>query len=258
MNRLKTKIRGARNFILGMITMAIIFSFVTSVGALSGRISAILVYDDIKVKIDGRETVLTDLEGNAVEPVMIDNMLYVPMSPMARAFGKKSVYEGGASKTIVITSPVVTADSATEGVKLSDMPVDSSNGGQLGEHKERMANSGNYVFDCLTHHQDGGFFGTVTSNRDYRLDGQYKSIKGTVFLDWDYRSTVCEGSVKLYGDGKLLYASKILTEGCEVMNFEIDLTGVKMLKIEFSTDIGGIGQHRIRIGIGDTILYKYK
>jgi len=58
-------------------------------------------YDDIKIMLDGKETVLTDLEGIAIEPFLINNTMYVPISPLVRKFGKTSTYESS-KKTLVI------------------------------------------------------------------------------------------------------------------------------------------------------------
>ena len=42
--------------------------------------------------------------------------------------------------------------------------------------------------------------------------------------------------LKLYGDGKLLYSSPVMTSGVHPIDFEIDLAGVLELKIEITHD----------------------
>ena len=251
MNKFKSKIRGAKNFTLGFLTCAIIFSLVMTVTAATTR-TATLIYDGVKVNIDGKETVLTDLDGNAVEPVMIDNMLYVPMSPMARAFGKTSVYEGGNTKTIFIKTPVYTADSTADGIKLSDMKADGTNSFRY--DKEVMANSGNYVYDCLT----SGGAGSAKIYNDYQLNKQYKNISGTIFVNWASRSSSSTVIIKFYGDGNLIYTSKTFAGETELTKFDVNLDGVNTLKIEIQRIGGQIGSNHITAGFTEATLYKYK
>ena len=247
------KLSGAKNFILGFLTCALIFSLVISASAWSGTKTANLVYSDVKVNIDGKPVTLTDLEGNEIEPVFINDTLYVPMSPMARAFGKKSVYEGGSKKTIFITTPVISATSSTEEIKLSDMPVESTSGVSFSYLKDCRTNTGDFVFDCVLMKSCNN----KQSIQDYNLNGQYKSIKGTIFVPYIYSSKIIDSGIQIYGDGKLLYSTGQITGETGYINFDVDLTGIKILKIVF---IGTAGNSYmdIEVGFSDTIIYKYK
>lgn len=255
MNNFKTKFSKAKYFILGFLTCVLIFSLVMSVSSWDGTRTANLVYRNVKVNIDGKAVTLTDLEGNAIEPVFIDDTLYVPLSPMARAFGKKSVYEGGTSRTIFITTPSYSANSSTEEIKLSDMPVESRSGDCQFSYKEDCrANSGDFVFDCVLM----ASFNNRQSIQDYNLDGQYKSIKGTIFVPYDDMSYIKEAGVQFYGDGKLLYGSGAITGETGYINFDINLNGVKILKIVFIGSAGNNSNRIVHVGLSNTILYRYK
>ena len=99
MKQNKSKLRRFRDFFIGFLTAVLMLALITTVAATVGKKSVTMVYDDIKVNIDGNPVILTDLEGREIEPVMINDTLYVPMSPMARQFGKTSVYDSiGISK----------------------------------------------------------------------------------------------------------------------------------------------------------------
>ena len=63
--------------------------------------TAKITYDDIKVTIDGKSTTLKDLEGRAIEPFLMNDTMYVPISPLVRQFGKSSTYDTK-TKTLVI------------------------------------------------------------------------------------------------------------------------------------------------------------
>ena len=70
-------------------------------GAMQGTKNVKITYDDIKITMDGKATVLKDLEGRAIEPFIYNDTMYVPISPLVRQFGKSSTYDSK-SKTLVI------------------------------------------------------------------------------------------------------------------------------------------------------------
>ncbi len=56
--------------------------------AASGNTSISALYKDIKVMIDGKETVLTDVNGKVVEPFIVDGTTYAPVRGLSEALGK--------------------------------------------------------------------------------------------------------------------------------------------------------------------------
>jgi len=127
-----------KSFISGFLAAILVMSMITTVFAATRSVTATVTYRDIKVNIDGVETALTDLEGNELEPVILFGTVYVPLSPVARAFGKTSTYDGK-SFTVFINSAKAAAEKAyritdyynADG-KFSDLgralPFDSKNG----------------------------------------------------------------------------------------------------------------------------------
>ena len=78
-----------------IMAVAVILTFVPQTvfaAAYESRTVAI-EYDNIKLNIDGKIVTLTDLEGRAIEPLLLFSTMYVPMSPVVRQFGKNSVYD---------------------------------------------------------------------------------------------------------------------------------------------------------------------
>jgi len=127
-----------KSYIAGFITAVLIMSMITTVFAAARSVTATVTYRDIKVNIDGVPTTLTNLEGNAIEPVILFDTVYVPLSPVARAFGKTSTYDGK-SFTVFINSPKTTTEKVYSIIdyynadgKFSDLgralPFDSKNG----------------------------------------------------------------------------------------------------------------------------------
>jgi len=66
-----TKAHNLKYMLIGAIITIIIVLLVTQVSAFVGAKTATVTYSDIKVNIDGVQTTLTDLEGNAIEPVIL-------------------------------------------------------------------------------------------------------------------------------------------------------------------------------------------
>lgn len=71
---------------------------------------------------------------------------------------------------------------------------------------------------------------------EYKLGKKYNKLSGTFFLDYEWRTTKQEAHFYVYGDGKLLYDG-IQTGGKVPFDFNIDITNVDVLRIEYKTDI---------------------
>lgn len=70
----------------------------------------------------------------------------------------------------------------------------------------------------------------------YRISEKYSSMSGTVFID--SKSTYNSANLYVYGDGLELYAVTV-KGGTDLIEFSINLTGVKVLKIKLFGDIKG-------------------
>ena len=75
---------------------------------------------------------------------------------------------------------------------------------------------------------------------EYKLDKKYNNLSGTFFLDFDWRTTKQEAHFYVYGDGKLLYDG-VQTGGKVPFDFDIDITNVDILRIEYKTNIWSSG-----------------
>ena len=236
----KTTLKKLGFMILGSIlTLAIVFA-VPQVNALVATRTATVTNNDIKVNIDGVPVILTDLEGNAVEPIIVFDTLYAPVSPLARAFGKTSTYDGNAN-TVYINTSTPLPPKIGETVKLSDLNYFTRAGNYFVYHDEVRDNTDTYRKDCLIK--------TASGTTDYLLNKEYSHITGTAFLTFDHRTTTRDHYVKIYGDGKLLYESPRISGGVKPFEFRVDLTDVDIMKISIEGD-GAI------IGLSETIIYK--
>jgi len=89
--------------IKGLVFSLIIFVLVGTGTAIatSGSKEILVVYDNIKLMIDGVAVVPKDAAGNAVEPFICNGTTYLPVRAVASALGK-SVSWDGATKTVII------------------------------------------------------------------------------------------------------------------------------------------------------------
>ena len=103
---------------------------------------------------------------------------------------------------------------------------------------------------------------TRTQSATYKLGGQYSRITGSFYKSWERREVSHNGNLYIYGDEQLLYSYKHMEVGAAPIQFDVDISGVDMLKIEIQIEgdaekgtIGGFfGEGAYQIGEG--LLYK--
>ena len=210
-----------RGFILGFITCILIFSLIIPVASWAGTKTATVTYRDIKVYIDSVETTLKDLEGNAIEPVILFDTVYVPLSPLARAFGKSSTWDGNANAIYIGPKP-------TEKVNFMDVapPYDVSN-------KYRVTAADNVTMGGTKYN------GAVQSSCDsysalktyslHNLNGNYNKLVG--YIGHVDGTAMGNAVYNFYGDGKLLAEYDVKGDDFP-KQISLNVTGIKQLKIE--------------------------
>lgn len=100
--------------------------------------------------------------------------------------------------------------------------------------------------------------GTVT----YDLDGMYSELQGTVYVPRIARNAnwARKTSFKIYGDGKVIYDAGSFNSGTrEPIDFDVDVTGVKELKIVilgiYSTTKNGVYTYHPKVCASNMVLY---
>jgi len=183
-----------------------------------------IAYNNLKVNIDGVETILTDLEGRAIEPFIYDGVAYVPLSPLARALGKNAVYDGGAG-TIFITTPAVPPPPAPRVTYFFDvLTTYEISGGTRIREKESFKILGNDYTNGWSFFVDR----RLEASALYNLSGKYTTIKGV--LGRIDGSTQVEGTLFIYLDDKL-YAEYPLKPNMLATEVVIDVTGANIMKL---------------------------
>ena len=82
-------------------------------------------------------------------------------------------------------------------------------------------------------------FGAKERNyHSYFLNGNYSKIKGTLFMDYEDKDYNHRTLFYIYGDGELLYSEDI-QGGENPIDFSVDISGVKILRIEMNDGYTG-------------------
>jgi hypothetical protein len=69
--------------------------------------------------------------------------------------------------------------------------------------------------------------------RDYSINGQFRRINGTVFVQAPQRNTSGFGNFVILADGVELYRSQNIFPGTTPFEFDVDISGVTTLRILF-------------------------
>jgi len=198
-------------------------------------------FNNIRIIIDGETITPRDGTGNRVEPFTVEGTTYVPLRAIAEAFGTDVRWDGSTSSVIITSqdggSPPPSQPSAPTGnrVRLTSLDFLAEDGGLggLGSWGERDSRANNGVSQAdavlLTVFGRGG-------TRDYLLNNEFSSFTGTVFLEYESRSTRYSFTFSIWGDGELLHSVENVTAGFLPQSFNVDTSGVNVLRIGFTKD----------------------
>jgi len=160
----------------------------------------------------------------ATEGFIYDGTTYLPVRAVSEAVGKAVSWDGRTS------SVYIGQHSSNEPIAaLTDLDYFNMEGGlsiKNGQSaKDNLGRTYNYGYICIYRN---GFI-------EYKLNGEISRLTGTYFVPYKEHSTGQKGTLKIWGDGKLLYTSPEMTGGIEPVEVDVDLTGVLTLKIEMNT-----------------------
>ena len=114
------KLHNLKWFLLGMATCILISSLIITIVAANRerRVTAELIYRDIKITLDGNELIPKDAQGNVVEPFIIDGTTYLPVRGISSALGLDIDWDG-TTNTVILTTPSHSEYITTRGVEYS-------------------------------------------------------------------------------------------------------------------------------------------
>lgn len=220
----------------GLIAGVLIGAMLTSGAVFAKQASETIsvIYDNIKILIDGKEYQPTDANGNVVEPFIYNGTTYLPVRAIANAFDKEVDWEAQTS-TVTLGSKnydwldqMGYVDYETTGVynSLSAIPANT----KTSDGKKQSRGIQFYFIDEVDHGSRENEKGTFDCYQtiSYLLNGNYKTFEGEVSY---MGQSSAASQIKIYGDEKLIYASPTLSGGMQSTPFSISVDNIKVLKI---------------------------
>jgi hypothetical protein len=246
------KLSNTAFLVIGIIIGMFGVTTATSVVAAVNSIQATVTYRDIKVNIDGKPTVLTDLDGQPIEPVILFDRVYVPLSGIGRAFNRNVTWDS-ATSTVHIRRKDDTSTVGLKPVKLTNLTYTKQGGHEFVYSEGMLDNTNNYVEDCwllssnYTHDR---------TSRNYDINREYARIEGTMFIPLDRQNMNTTYKLEIYCDDKLAYESPYLSSGGNPIKFDVGIDNVKDLRVQF-VKVNGESHGSYNVAISNVTLYKY-
>lgn len=217
-----------KGFFVGFVLAATLFSLEsTAWGAMVGK--TIEVFTGVNIYIDDVKLNPVDPNGNPIEAFIYNGTTYLPVRAVGEAVGKVVQWEGK-------TSSVYLGRHTGEKPAVWLKDLDYFMGDKFITLSSDKDNLGQTRTNCII---GKSYLGSGSSdyywNNTYKINGQYRLISGTLYQRYDYRSAESKGSLKIYGDGNLLYEAT-MDRGVEPIDFSVDIQGVLELRIEYRAE----------------------
>ena len=236
---MKKIIHGAIAFLLGALV------FVTS-NTLAGTDTKPLdeSLQSINLVVNGNPVTLKDSNGNVVEPFVVDGSTCLPIRSIAEVLGTSVDWDGSTNTVYIGHKPGQKKLS-----ELIDFSYQSTGATYLHKISKMRMNTGDYADDCIFSSNFGFLEGS--SSADYQLNAGYKRIKGCIFLNFDSRGREGVERFIIWGDDNQIYKSADITSAFTPTEFDVDITGVNVLRIEAEFERGLTVR---TIGLSNTVL----
>lgn len=178
------------------------------------------VTEKVTVVVDGKEITPTDNNGETVETIIHDGVVYLPVKTVADATGK-AYYWDGPNYTVYLGD----MDGALEypTVEIEKM---TSIGDSVSKTESLTDNYGNRysraIYNCKDH-----------INFEYLLNMKYSSFKGTLYIPEGENSNDSV-YLKVVADGTTIYTSPEMNKTSAPLDIDVNVTGYNDVKIQFS------------------------
>ena len=210
-----------KSFVLGLLVATLILGIAAPAMASTLK-TAELYFNDIKIRLNGKELTPKDVNGNIVEPFVIDGTTYLPIRAVASALGLNVDWDG-----------------ATQTVILGNDPEYGQPAAWLGELDTFTGSAYEYTvtnqhYDSYSTANNGDTFERYWycgDSIDYLLKGQYTRLTGTFYLSASSKNTDMVKRLLIYSDDRLIYTSPELTSGVEPIDFDVDVSNCYKLTI---------------------------
>lgn len=215
------------SFIAGMIVMALIFTVCVPALA-SGNLTDLknVLVGGIRIVIDGQELHPTDVNGNAVDPMIYNGTTYLPVRAVAGAVGK-AVYWDGPNYTVYLGDMDGELEYPT--IMLKDMTnINAIAPRETNRLKDNYGNTYSYAItnDPSNNGDTAPAFECITAMK-------YSRLKGTLYVP---EGTASEKTVfiTIVADGHEIYRSPEMSKISEPVAIDVNVKGYNDIKIQFS------------------------
>ena len=213
-----------------------------------------VIYNSIKIFIDGAEYVAKDANGNVIEPFIYNGTTYLPVRGIANAFGKDVIWDGENASVYLGKTGQNQPDDYLHKLQYNDcIRADGYNFwvlngiGSITDFSKSTYTNGLIFNDSYANFRKSAVENEIDQANvimDYPINGQYTSIAGTVVLPQkidvanfnkdNENARQNTADVFIYGDGRLL--KKISQASTTMpMKFEASIKGVNMLTLKIKT-----------------------
>lgn len=214
-----------------LVLLALVLTLSVTVFAKQATETISVMYDNIKILIDGVEYTAKDANGNVIEPFIYNGTTYLPVRGIANAFDKNVDWEPQTSTVILGSKNYDWLDQ----MGYANYETSAAHNTLTAWDTNQKADDG-MKYDRglklkLYYDADENNDGTYSSyqNVEYLLNNNYKSFRGKlVCVDYNNKQSAI---IKIYGDGNLLYTSPPMSKGTKTVEFDIDISNYKVLKI---------------------------
>ncbi|MCX8074889.1 MAG: NPCBM/NEW2 domain-containing protein [Clostridia bacterium] len=200
-----------------------------------------VIYNNIKVVVDGKVVQAKDSKGNAVEPFIYNGVPYLPISSVASSLGKTAKWDTKANTVTIGDTGVKYLD------QMAYLSFESTGATNYFEpFKNIEYDKVNYTrglrYKLFFNNKDEKT-GAVGITTEYLLNKQYSKFLGTLIVESEKWADIMQPTIiKFYGDDNLIYTTPQIAGGMTPLDINIDLKGVNILKIETNNkfiDYGG-------------------
>ena len=237
---IKRSFKGMSFKVRGIIIMVVFITSLigTTTFANNGERMISVLYNNIKIVLDGKTIDPKDALGNTVEPFIYNGTTYMPVRAVAEAIGKTAAWNG---KTGTVYLGNIDGNTPVE--NLTKLTVFQGSGLSL--------DAAGYTDNTGILHKPsvliGGVYGSTAYSGTYLLNMKYSRLKGNLSLDSGSKNSGFQLYVNIYGDNKLIYTSNVITSGVYPQDFNVDVSGIVQLRFEVT------GISRTSSWISDTI-----
>lgn len=237
-----------RAFILGFLACAMLSG--GAAYAATGSTSIEVVFEKLHYMFDGVEKQPAGAQG-----FIYEGTTYVPLRFMSEQLGKEVQWDSG-TKTIWIGQKPAAPSPAASGVYLSDMELTKTEEARIflsvdkwgtkpmntTGHTSFTINGVTYSKGLAMYHHDNAYppDKKTGGNVTIQLDQKYTKLTGIVGADHSTLKDTASGTVTVYGDDAVLQTYGGIKADQDGTPVELDVTGVKVLKINFNSNRQGL------------------